>query len=71
MDQDLGVDIMEIEHTGEDNSHAQESCRETEESTLVKGRVLPAASPVLAAWEHYGIWSGRQDRPHPMEGKLK
>lgn len=46
---------MEIVHTGEDDSHAQESCRETEVSKLVKRRVPPAASPVLAAWEHYGI----------------
>lgn len=44
---------MEVDYTGEDNPHAQESCRETEVSKLVKGKVPPPASPVLwdVEWE--------------------
>lgn len=43
---------MEIEHAWESNSHAQESCSETEVFKLVRRESTPAASPVLVVWEH-------------------
>lgn len=36
IDGDLRVDIVEIEHAWESNSHAQESCSETEVSKLAR-----------------------------------
>lgn len=36
---------MEIEHTGEDNPHAQESCRETEGSMLARSKSSTYSQP--------------------------
>lgn len=62
---------MEIEHAWESNSHAQESCSETEVFKLVRRESTPAASPVLVVWEHRVTYSGRWDHPHSTEGKLR
>lgn len=73
-DRDFGVDVAEVDHTGEGNSHVQESCQGERRTEFSKkwDASAPGASPVLKSSVHSNIQMDATNTiPILQKGKLR